>query len=232
MRRSTLGLLLGAIGSWLPACDSSVEPISVGPDCPDMPIRGPQEWANAVPEAVIDDFEDGDLKVIDIAGRTGSWYSFPVTSPAASGEASARCAARGTRSGHFAVTSGEMPTNWNTTMIDPFNAVIPYNASAWGGFSFWIAAGDAASDGIVMTVGINTPAVVTGGSCTMCGDYHSTSVTLTRKWTRWSIRFDDMRQRGFGIPPVPRLARDQLVNFIFWPPNPFDIWIDDFRFEP
>ena len=42
----------------------------------------------------------------------------------------------------------------------------------------------------------------------------------------------DLMQRGFGVPPVPRLARSRLVNFIFWPPNPFDIWIDDFRFEP
>ena len=66
----------------------------------------------------------------------------------------------------------------------------------------------------------------------MCGDYHSTSVTLTRHWTRWSIRFDDLKQDGFGVPAVPELPRDRLVNFIFWPMNPFDLWIDDFRFEP
>ena len=34
------------------------------------------------------------------------------------------------------------------------------------------------------------------------------------------------------MPPVPLLPRDRLVNFIFWPKNPFDFWIDDFRFEP
>jgi hypothetical protein len=232
MRRSPLGLLLGAMASWLPACNSGVEPIKVAAGCPDMPIRGPEEWADASPEAVIDDFEDGDLRVIGVAGRSGSWYSFPVASPTAEGEASTRCAARGTRSGHFVVTSDQNPTNWNATMIDPFTSVIPYDASAWGGFSFWIATGDPASEGTAMTIGINTPAVVSGGGCTMCGDYHSTSITLTRNWTRWSIRFDDMKQRGFGLPQVPRLPSDELVNFIFWPTNPFDIWIDDFRFEP
>jgi hypothetical protein len=233
MKSSPFGLLLGAIASWLPACGATVEPIQVADGCPAMPLRGPEEWANAPLEAVIDDFEDGDLKVVDIAGRSGSWYSFPVASPTAAGEASTWCAARGTRAGHFVVTSGDNPTNWNATMVDPFTAVIPYDASAWGGFSFWIATGDAASDGTAMTVGINTPAVVTGqGLCTMCGDYHSTSITLTRSWTRWSIRFDDLKQRGFGVPPVERLSRDQLVNFIFWPANPFDFWIDDFRFEP
>ena len=163
-----------------------------------MPLREPEKWANVSLEAVIDDFEDGNLKVVDIAGRSGSWYSFPVASPTAAGEASTRCAARGTRAGHFVVTSGDNPTNWNATMVDPFTAVIPYNASAWGGFSFWIATGDPASDGTAMTVGINTPAVIAGqGFCTMCGDYHSTSITLTRSWTRWSIRFDESEAAGF-----------------------------------
>ena len=32
-------------------------------------------------------------------------------------------------------------------MIDPFTAVIPYDASAWGGFSFWIATGDPRATG-------------------------------------------------------------------------------------
>ena len=234
MRRLPLCLLLCVFGSLLPACGARVTPIDVLPGCPDMPLRGPNEFADAPAEAVIDDFEDGDLEVIGIAGRSGSWYSFPVASPAASGEASNRCAARGLRAGHFVVTAVDNPTNWNTTMVDPFTAVIPYDTTPWnwGGFSFWIATGDPAAEGKPMTVGINTPDVVAGGNCTMCGDYHSTSVTLTRHWTRWSIRFDDLKQRGFGMPQIPKLPRDQLVNFIFWPMNPFDLWIDDFRFEP
>jgi hypothetical protein len=234
MRRSVLTPLLFAIGPWLPACGGTVEPIKVAAGCPDMPLRGPEQFANAEPEAVIDDFEDGDLRTIAIAGRSGSWYSFPVTSAAASGEASSRCAARGLRAGHFVVAASDNPTNWNVTMVDPFTSVIPYDTTSWGwgGFSFWVATGDPAGEGTAMTVGANTPEVIAGGGCTTCGDYHSTSVTLTRHWTRWSIRFDDLRQRGFGMPPVPRVARDQLVNFIFWPPNPFDIWIDDLRFEP
>jgi hypothetical protein len=234
MRRRPVTSLLLVIGSWLPACGGTVEPITVAAGCPDMPLRGPQEFANAEPEAVIDDFEDGDLRTKMIAGRSGSWYSFPVASVAAMGDPSTMCAARGLRAGHLVVTAMDNPTNWNVTMIDPFTDVIPYDVTpwGWGGFSFWIATGDPADEGKVMTVGINTPEVIAGGGCTTCGDYHSIGVPLTRHWTRWSIRFDDLRQRGFGVPPVPRVARNRLVNFIFWPPNPFDIWIDDFRFEP
>jgi hypothetical protein len=28
------------------------------------------------------------------------------------------------------------------------------------------------------------------------------------------------------------MRQDQLVGFIIWPLQPFDIWIDDVRFEP
>ena len=234
MKSSPLALLLGAIAPWLPACGATVEPIQVAAGCPDMPLRGPGEWADAPLEAVIDDFEDGDLSLIKVADRTGNWYPFPVTSTTVAGEASTNCVARGLRSGHFVATgNGDPGSNWNASMVDPFTAVIPYNASAWSGFSFWIAAGDTVGEATEMTVGINTPGVLASeGYCTTCGDYHLISISLTRTWTRWSIRFDDLKQKGFGEPPVPVLPRDRLVNFIFWPKNPFDIWIDDFRFEP
>jgi hypothetical protein len=235
MRNPCLGLLLFAFAASLAACNAAVDPIGVDVVCPDKPLRGPQEWANAQPEAVLDDFEDGDLSLIKVAARTGNWYPFPVSSATAAGEASTKCVARGLRSGHFVATGDGNPgPNWNASMVDPFTAVIPYDASAWSGFSFWIAmGGGTAAEVADMTVGINTPGVLASeGFCTTCGDYHLTTIKLTRSWTRWSIRFDDLKQRGFGDPPIPLLPRDRLVNFIFWPSNPFDIWIDDFRFEP
>lgn len=231
MTRLRIGLLL----LLLPACNAAVDPIVVGPGCPEQPLRGPQEWAAASPEAVLDDFEDGNLLLMRVAGRVGSWYSFPVSSPMAVGAASRDCAASGMRSGRFIVSggAGDMGANWNATMIDPFTAVVPYDASAWGGFSLWIAAGDTAGAATELTIGIQTTDVVdAGGVCTMCGDYHlKAGIPLTRTWTRWSFRFEELQQRGFGVPQVP-LRPDRIVNFIFWPRSPFDIWIDDFRFEP
>ena len=183
-------------------------PIDVKAGCPDKPLRGPDEFPAASPESVIDDFEDGDLSVTKSDNRTGSWYSFPVVSPGTTGLASSKCAARGKLSGHFIATAGDGGTgaNWNASNVDPFTDVRP-SASAWGGFSFWIAAGDADSVGD-MTVGINTPGVVAGGMCMPCGDYHRTVIQLTRSWTRVSLRFEDLMQMGFGEPKFPLLPKE------------------------
>ena len=232
MRNPRLGLLLFAFCWSLAACNAAVDPIDVTAGCPDMPLRGPEEFAAASPESVIDDFEDGDLLLTRVADRSGSWYPFPVSSPTTTGGASTKCAARGLQSGHFlAVGAADGAVNWNATMVDPFTAVIPYDASPWGGFSFWIAAGETVTLPFDTTVGINTTDVIdAGGVCMTCGDYHLVRIPLTRSWTRWSIRFEDLKQKGFGVPQVA-LRKDRVVNFIFWPKQ-IDLWIDDFRFEP
>ena len=237
MRCFPLRVLLVAMGSSLAACNAAVDPIFPGDGCPEMPIRGPEKFANVQPEAVIDDFEDGNLKVVEVAGRTGAWYSFPGGTQAAAGQATTRCVARGLRSGHFIVTSSAADVgtgmNWNVSFDGMFPNVLSYDASPWSGFSFWIASGDIADAATEMVVGVNTPEVLAGNAiCTVCGDYHRVTIPLTRNWTRWSIRFDQLKQDGTGQPPVPLLPKEHLMNFIFWPKNPFDIWIDDLRFEP
>jgi Carbohydrate binding domain (family 11) len=226
MRNPRLGLLLFALGaSLVAACEAVLDPIDVAAGCPDKPLRAPEEWAPAPTGALIDDFEDGDLWLIESEGRTGNWYHYPVMSTMVAGDASTTCVAHGKRSGHFVATgAGDPGSNWNASMVDPFTDVIPYDASKWSGFSFWIAAG-ATSEGAEMTVGVNTPGVLASG------DYHRTFITLTRTWTRVSIRFEDLKQMGVGTPPVLPVPKERIVNFIFWPANPFDFWIDDFRFE-
>jgi hypothetical protein len=67
--------------------------------------------------------------------------------------------------------------------------------------------------------------------CTTCNDFYQAKVSLSREWRRFVVRFDDMAQSGYGIPQVA-MRRDQLVGFIIWPDQQFDIWIDDLRFEP
>jgi hypothetical protein len=223
---------------------SSVQPIDVMVGCPQMPVRGPEEFAFAPPETVIDDFEDGDLKLTPVAGRTGSWVGFGTSGATIFGESSNRCAARGMRAGHL--TSAAPPgstyvaysANWNAVMIDPFSEAHPWDASAYSGFSFWMATGT--SSPFQTPMGVSTvDTLPAGGVCSNpngCNDYYairmpSRTITLTNTWTRYVFKFADLKQFGFGIPLVP-LNKSKLVSLLIWPEDEFDIWIDDVRFEP
>jgi hypothetical protein len=222
----------------LTGCAASVEPIDVMPNCPEMPLRGPQEFSSAPDDTVIDDFETGDLRLKPVAGRTGSWVGVATIGAQVFGEASTRCVARGLHSGHLTSTTptANYPVNWNAVMVEPFSEAHGWDASAYQGFSFWIAAGVNAQPPIETPIGVTTvDTVMGGGVCSVCGDYYAIPATkripLTHSWTRWVIKFSDLAQYGFGVPQVP-LNRSKLVSIMIWPQAQFDIWIDDIRFEP
>ena len=225
-------------------CAASVAPIDVMADCPEMPLRGPEAYASAPEDAMISDFETGgDLRLNAIAGRMGNWVGVSST-PAATffGEASNRCVARGTRSGHLTSTAPmpNYPVNWNAVLVDPFSAANGWDASAYTGFSFWIAAGANQETPKETPIGVTTvDTVMGGGVCSVpggvCGDYYAIPATmripLTHSWTRVVIKFSELAQYGFGVPQVP-LNKSKLVSIMIWPQAQFDIWIDDVRFEP
>lgn len=225
----------------LGACAPSVRPIEVMPGCPEMPLRGPEEHALAPPDTVIDDFEDGDMKLASVAGRTGSWVGVAVIGATVFGESSGRCVARGARSGHLTSTAAQASysVSWNGVMIDPFSEAHGWDAGAYSGFSFWIAAGPNALPPVETPIGVTTVDTVAGGGvCSLpggCGDYYAIRkpdrIPLTHTWTRWVIKFADLKQYGFGVPQVP-LNKSKLVSLIIWPEAQFDIWLDDVRFEP
>jgi hypothetical protein len=221
----------------LAGCNASLDLINVQEGCPDMPLRGPEMFAPASPEAVIDDFDDGDLWLKRIAGRTGSWVGFGTpTQGTVFGEASSRCVAHGRYSGHLTgqnlVAYGG---NWNGVFVDPFASAIPIDASAYTGLSFWVASGTGAAAPAEMPIGVMTTDTSAGaGICNPCGDYYRVrgmAIPLTHTWTRWEVKFDDMAQGGQGYPQVP-LSLKKLVTIMIWPEKTYDIWIDDIRFEP
>lgn len=232
-RRSSRLLLSCVVAlSALAGCGGSVAPIDVMAGCPEMPLRGPEEFAAVPPERVIDDFEDGDLMLNRAAGLTGSWIgSAAVAGGVMFGASSNRCVARGTHSGHL---SGLGPQNYPVTFNGGLGSVVaPFDASTYSGISFWIALGDTAVPPFKTPIGVSTTDTALGGACMTCGDYYAIRerIPLTRTWTRWFVPFSDLAQYGFGVPQVP-LNRSRLVNLIIWPePQQFDIWIDDVRFE-
>lgn len=237
--------------AWLATgCTRNVEPIEIAAGCPGSPVRGPDQWAGEPADRLIDDFEGADNELTKVAGRTGSWVLGTDKTPSgvAVGETSSLCAARGAKAGHFA---GEGFTDWGANWTAVFldigssaNATaLPYDGRAYSGVSFWAAAGSTAVEPLQVPVGLTTMDVAwNGGICTdRCQDFYRTVVPLTRAWQRLTFKFSDLAQAGWGSPQVA-MRIDQLVGLILWPQEgpdggigvnqPFDIWIDDIRFEP
>jgi hypothetical protein len=223
---------------WGGGCGASaLAPIDVAPGCPEQPLRGPDAWAGEPGDRLIDDFDDGDMYLAAVGGRNGAWI---VGTDSASGtpivEMSTRCAARGDAAGHFA-GSGSDSSAWGANWTAVFrnnngSTAVPYDGRAYTGISFWAAVGSGAAEPLEAPVGLTTmDNAWNSGGCTTCMDYYGTTVPLTRVWQRVVVRFADLVQSGFGVPQVA-MRRDQLVGFIIWPLHPFDIWIDDVRFEP
>ncbi|MFZ5892564.1 MAG: hypothetical protein ACOY0T_16015 [Myxococcota bacterium] len=219
------------------ACTSEVEPIQVGEGCPSQPLRGPlEEVATEPADALIDDFERGDNQLPHLGARDGAWVvGSDATSVVLTAESSSQCSARGREAGHFA---GRDFTDWGANWTAVFRIFVnamarPYDASAYGGISFWAALGGDSGASLTTPVGVTTMDTAwNSGMCNRCMDFHRTEIVLSTRWERHEIRFDQLAQAGVGDPLVP-LRRDQLVGLILWPPKSgFDIWIDDVRFEP
>jgi hypothetical protein len=232
-----MGRTLCALG-WLlvfAACESSIAPIDVAAGCPDQPVRGPARFADEPPQRLIDDFEHEGGFIPKIDGRNGFWVlGDDETGGSAEAEGTEQCAARGQRSGHF-VGGGftSWGVNWTTLLRDSRGGTaLPYDATRYGGVSFWAAAGVEAPVPFSLPVGVTTMDVAwNGGICQRCMDYYRSEVVVERTWRRFELRFAELMQSGSGAPLVD-LRSDELVGVIFWPESDFDFWIDDLRFEP
>ena len=100
--------------------------------------------------------------------------------------------------------------NWNGVLIDPFAQAVPFDARSYSGFSFWVATGADAVAPLEMPIGVTTRDTSGGaGICTSCGDYYGwkNGIPLTRTWTRWVVKFDEMRQSGRGQTAGPAGTR-------------------------
>jgi hypothetical protein len=219
--------------------DQSVDPIQIQPECPDLPVRGPLKYASEPAVQLIDDFESGpdDYDLPQVGGRTGYWaLGTDGSSGVLIAEVSGKCAARGNYAGHF---EGRGFTNWGNNWTAVFvstgggSTAVPYDARGYSGISFWAAFGQDNPQAFSVPVGVttmdnawNNPSVC-GKKCM---DYYKTTVPLTRTWQRFVVRFDSMAQEGWGDVITP-MKKDQMVGFIIWPRQEFDIWIDDVRFE-
>lgn len=243
----TLGLGLAAAALWLlrgqappprvvaePPLVSSPAPAVSSAPAPVSP------WAPCVPasigsgrEPLIDDFEDGDTRIPVVDQRAGVWIAYndgtAKQEPRPGSVFPANRIAGGRGSSHFGLrSSGPKFSKWGGAVAIELNPRRCYDASAYAGVTFWARGHGSLRFNVKMTqiVGVEF-----GGSCLKdCYDSHGSALSLAREWQRYDVRWDELKQRGFGtaVPFDPRSLYS--LEFAFAEGQAFDFWIDDVAF--
>jgi hypothetical protein len=181
---------------------------------------------------MIDDVEDGNLVIMNVAGRAGNWFPFgdgtgiAVLEPVAL--ASKRAAS--TRALHYA---GSGFTKWGSGIGFDFNNTgvddttkKPWDASAYTGMTFWAKA-TAVTSFTFQLPDRNTQ--VRGGICTTCDHHWQTLVQVGTDWARYTVKFADLQLESGTIPAPTAFDKTGIImmQLFFSSGKTFDIWVDD-----
>lgn len=199
--------------------------------------------AECGPEGLIDDMEDNNNQTAVVEGRGGYWYTYvddagsTVEPPAGSQGGTFTQSEGGANGSKFAarvhgklgagsVIFGAMGMNF----VDPKDT---YDASKYGGISFWAKKGPGGLDKVRVKVpDINTDQE--GGICTACFNDFGQDITLTEAWQKYVVLFSKMRQQEYWGAPRPRKIDKTKVYGIQIqaqaPGATYDVWVDDIKF--
>jgi len=211
------------------ACDArTVETISATPECPLPPL----ETAALSPvQLVVDDLEDADTVGHKNGGLAGDWEFWNDGTLTPSFQASNQCAAVGKFALHIR-SPGQKDWGASASLFfaPPKGRPLPFDSSAWNAISFYMALSP--SDTVERNFGasVSTMETAWNGRCTSCVDNFSRQVWVTNRWQRYVLRFDDLKQQGWGKPQTT-LKLNQLVQLHIALEKNFDVWIDQIQFE-
>jgi endoglucanase len=194
----------------------------------------PGSCGAAAADAMIEDAEDGDTRVLQRQGRGGYWFSF-VDSSGSTIEAtqgSAQMPGPGRDSKHAARMTGRTAASGESiyagmglSLAEPRGK---YDASRYNGISFW--AKGPAHVRLEIPDGYTAPE---GRKCKDCYNDFGIELALAAGWNRYTVPFEWLSQRqGWGDPRA-EIERSELFA-IEWqfgtPARDFDVWIDDVTF--
>ena len=187
--------------------------------------------------ALIDDLEDRNARILVRDGRFGTWQStgdsaakqtpragqlaFPVSIPGGRGDSRYALHAFG----------GQLSAP-GSGLIVYFAPGYCYDAAKYAGVEFWARGKGRIHLGFTM---VDVMASEWGGLCKKdCYDRHRKPFDLESRWVRYAVRWEELRQFGWGSPlafdPQRLLSLDFMVDFA---DTPYDYWVDDVRFiEP
>lgn len=201
------------------------------------------EVASCGPEGLLDDGEDNNNQSAVVEGRGGYWYTYvddtgsTVDPPAGSQGGTFTMTEGGANGSKFAarvhgklspaqINFGAMGMNF----VDPKDA---YDASKYGGISFWAKKG-AGGTGKVRVKVPDANTDEEGGICKECFNDFGADLNLTEAWQKFTLPFSKMRQmEGWGSPRPRKIDKSKLYGIQFQAQGPgvtYDIWVDDIQF--
>ncbi len=239
-------VLLGGTGVWV----SRRAPLALVPQ-PERPApareRAPEPVASlsslpACPkiasgtgsDPLIDNFEDDNARLSIRDGRFGAWTTegdrTGKQTPPAGQTAFPTRAAGGGHSGKFALhLRTERLTGTGAGLHAELAPAHCYDAAAYAGVAFWAKGTGRISVGFTMMDVIETK---WGGLCEKdCYDRHLAAVNLTAEWRRYTARWEELAQAGWGHRIAFDPKRLYSIDFaVEVPDTPIELWIDDVEF--
>lgn len=224
---------LGARGEPPPITKESVSASAAAAPTESRPKVDPCSARRRAPGVapLIDDFEDGDDAIAPVEHRAGFWRwaretDRPGTAPALL--PMPRPDEHGDN--RFALhVKGQRLFDWGAAVEFNFEPSC-YDASQFAGVTF-----HAKGPGRIYLAPreVSVIPVAEGGVCEAdCHNPHVTKVDLGESWQAYAVRWEDVRQRGIGKPPLDP-GRLHSVAFLIRPEDtPYDVWLDDVKFIP
>lgn len=180
--------------------------------------------------SLIDDFEDGDLRVLPKQGRVGGWYAYDDMTPGTRTGAELKSAGRAGSKNALCI-SGQGFTGWGGgigfSFVEDGSSRKPYDASAYTGITFW-ARGSATQFRAMLVDKYSDPAA---SLCTSCYDHFQAAFTPSSEWKRYTFSWKQLKQLGFGEAKPNVCAADLYALQFQWSGSqPFELCLDDVAF--
>lgn len=186
--------------------------------------------ADAQPSAtagtVIDDWEDGNERTADGAGRSQVYSDGTAAGVLDPVDGSAVLPTAGGANGSqgCAHVSGRGFETYAGMLVDLNEAGCTFDAAAAHGVSFWLKG--FATDTVVFSVA--THATKDPQLCgDLCNDFHMVRLPLTDGWQQHSILWSQLKQSGWGTPADFDPAQLAYLQFAFDGPVTFDLYLDE-----
>ncbi|MEZ4372542.1 MAG: carbohydrate binding domain-containing protein [Polyangiaceae bacterium] len=202
--------------------------------------------ANAGPETVLDDVEDGDDAILSADGRAGYWFSYKddldsgsmVSTPAAmtpganSTTHAIQVTGKSSSAAEYGPGFGFPLLSIDVGGSSTASLSCPYDVSSYSGISLWLKATGVSSVAVLVPTSATT-STAEGGTCaTNCDDHFAKTVSVSSSWAKVDISFASLAQGGWGAPASFDAHGVNGVGFAVPPGVSFEVWVDELTLTP